>query len=391
MARGRLARCAVSTRYAVSTRHAVLTRSAAMALCVAMAACAMSSPPLSRTSTSAARDARPLLVDWDGGALEARWHRDCGRSIEFPLVSAAGRILVASSDNRVTCLDRVSGKSLWSRRIKKGIALPIAADGVSARVWVVEGLQRARLLSLDLRNGKVLAARDLARPSIALAADSLGAVVIAPDGRVSAFDPSFRAPSWQWRSAGPIAAGLCLDGDRVFVAARDDSLWALDRRDGRVVWRTATSGSRAAPPSLVDGNLVVVSLAGDVAFVSASDGRTVRRERRAAGILSAPVAWGESLVSTTPGGRVEARARDGGAPQWRRELGDIAPHRLAAVGPFLLAANGHGKLVALRGGDGDTAWSLDPPGRVSVAPLVGEEEIVVATERGEVYAYAPVP
>ncbi len=359
-----------------------LVRREAFALCAALAVWA---------SAPAAREARSLLADWDGGALEARWHRDCGRSVEFPLVRVGERILVASSDHRVTCLDRMSGKSIWSRRIKKGIALPIAADGASARVWVVEGLQRAKLLSLDLRNGKALAARDLALPSIALAADSLGAVVIAPDGRVSAFDPAPGDPSWEWRSAGPIAAGLCLDGDRVFVAARDDSLWALDRRDGRVVWRSSAAGPRAAPPSLLDGNLVLVSLAGDVEFVSALDGRTLRRERRAAGILSAPVSWGESLVSATPGGQVEARARDGGALNWRRELGDITPHPLAAVGPFVLAATGHGKLVALRGGGGETAWSLDLPGRVSVVPLIGDEEIVVATERGEVYAYAPVP
>jgi quinohemoprotein ethanol dehydrogenase len=128
-------------------------------------------------------------------------------------------------------------------------ATPLAIDGVLYNVsaWSI-------VTAYDATNGKVL----------------------------WTYDPKVPPQYARITCCGPVSRGLAAWKGRIFVAALDGRLIALDAKDGRVEWETDTKDpgqplSITGAPRVVDGNVVIGNSGGDVGsrgYMSAYDAET---------------------------------------------------------------------------------------------------------------------
>jgi outer membrane protein assembly factor BamB len=173
-------------------------------------------------------------------------------------------------------------------------------------------------------------------------------------GLMREWPPSGPPLVWSASNLGGGYGSVAVTGDRVFVqglVGRDSVLSALDRTDGRLVWRTVLgpggtndrgSGPRSTPT--VDGDRVyVLTESGDLACLRREDGtvvwrRNILRDFRSRNInwlvSESPLVDGRRLI-VTPGGReagMVALDKMTGETLWAsRELSDEAGYASAVV------------------------------------------------------------
>lgn len=178
-----------------------------------------------------------------------------------------------------------------------------------------------------------------------------GSVVVAGrDGTLSRFAASGAAPLWR-RELGERVASLAAGSGRLVASTWANRVWAIDAKDGRVLWKIEL-GAKAEAPALVDGDDVYV----------ATKGRTLVALDGVRGLLR----WKAAL----PGTALHSPALA------------IAPARLVYCGTW------DGQLLAYDPANGRARWSTRLPARLAGAPLALPGGVAVPTEDGAVRAFA---
>ena len=162
--------------------------------------------------------------------------------------------------------------------------------------------------------------------------------VSTPTGQVIAFDAKTGDVLWRYRKPRPEGAvilhdvnrGVALYGDKVYYAAGEAELVALDVKTGRPVWTTTVADSKAAyymtlAPLIADGKVMVGCSGGETGirgFVAAFDPETGKELWRTY-TIPAP---GEPGSETWPKG--DEWMHGGGSGVGHRQLRSRHKHRL---------------------------------------------------------------
>jgi len=144
----------------------------------------------------------------------------------------------------------------------KEVRLPFAASSAAAAddTWLYVGAANQRLYSIGIFGGfqhwQVLTPNTMSTTPILVEED----VIFADrSGRVASCTKELEAPTrmpktnWVFQTEGPIFADLAVTADRVYAASTDRSLYCLDRKTGRRVWRERFDTPLTDPPAVVGG------------------------------------------------------------------------------------------------------------------------------------------
>lgn len=200
-----------------------------------------------------------LLFVTGGGAVEAL-HAATGQSAWVlprvttvaPLLLDSG-VLVAVTDTEVMAVRAATGEVIW-RHPAGGVRLAPAVDG--NRLYL--GADDGRVLALDVRDGSMAWEQFFSGGVTAIAAYR-GRVYVGAGDKLLHCLADGKTPShqWEWR-LGALAAGhMAIDDDRVYVAALDNVVRALDRENGNQRWH-APLRQRPSSGVFVSGHVVFV-------------------------------------------------------------------------------------------------------------------------------------
>lgn len=217
----------------------------------------------------------------------------------------------------------------------------------------------------------------------------------------------------------------------VYVGGLGESVYALSRADGRLVWSRERDGSMSdSSPCYHDGTVYVGSGGGSVCAFDASDGSTVWRRSGPSAVTSSPlvhdgvvyagrsdgvlwaldaddgavvfeydvgspilsdVSYSERAdavyVSTRDNGVTAHDAADGGRRLWDRQFGTD----VGASTPVVDERTGHlyfasNEVRALDSADGEVAWGTSFYGAsAGSSPVFDDDSVYVAGGSGKVY------
>jgi outer membrane protein assembly factor BamB len=217
------------------------------------------------------------------------------------------------------------------------------------------------------------------------------ALVVVPTRhrKVVAFDAADGVRRWELETlGGNVAAPVALPGtEDLIIASLDGAVYRVNRRNGRLVWRSDRAGHGVAADPVVVGSgdtarIVLTSLKNRVAVLSAANGELqwfVDREHDAEMTLAGhggALVVGDAVVAGFSDGYVGAWALEDGARLWLADLGegdpelaDVDATPVAVKGPdgeslVVLSVNRRG-LVALTADGGDLAWQVRGAGFLS--------------------------
>lgn len=325
---------------------------------------------------------------------------------------------------------------IWSAPIGRGndkrnriTAAPVVAGGRVFTLDAQAGLQATGL------NGAPLWTADLTPPGDRASEISGGGLgygagrlfVATGYGDLVAVDPATGAVQWRQRLGAAVTGAPAIEGDTVYLVARDGSGWAVDVADGKVRWTLpGTAGAigmvGSAAPAVTDGAVLFPTPAGELIAASRSGGLEQWRAmivgqrlgRSYAGITELtgdPVVAGGTVYAGNAGGRSYAVDLATGQTLWSAAEGALAP--VLPVGGSVFLVNDQAQLVRLDAGSGATLWAVDMPyfgdvkpkkrkaitahygpvlagGRIAVASGDGLLRLFSAVD-GTLVASAPIP
>jgi outer membrane protein assembly factor BamB len=339
---------------------------------------------------------------------------------------------------------------IWNASVddKKAIALRLGLGVSVADNRVYAAGHRGDLVALDLGTGRVVWRVHTRAPLSGGTATGNGLVIVgASDGQLFAFDAANGQSRWKSRVNGEVVAPAAISEHLIALRTVDGKLHALNAADGHELWSQEQAVPRlslrgTARPVIV-GDVVLSGFDnGKVLAVNANDGSvqweaTVtpphgRTElERLADIDSAVSVSGQDVYAVGFQGRVAMLALDTGQIWWSHESSSY--RGLTLDDDVVYVSTSDGEIVALKARTGTDIWrqtallhrGLSPVAvmddaivtadfqgyvhwldkssgaliarvqagkvRVSTAPVVAGNTVVVINDRGQIDAYRVTP
>ena len=271
-------------------------------------------------------------------------------------------VVVGDDTGIVRAFDRAAGTVAWTYETTGEISggPTILHGDRGGRVLI--GSQDASLSCLNLADGAVLwkhAIADQIRcsPTVARTADGDRVFLAGCDGKLHVIDAAAGAERAAVPIDGPTGTTPAAAGDRVYFGTEGGGFFAIDFAKAEVAWRAQAAANGQAYRSSAavgDGVVIVGSRGKAVEALSMADGSR---------------AWRRPFRGRVDGSPVVARAEDG--------------RLLAFVG------DAAGKIAALDAATGEPAWEFDAGGGFSAGPAIVAGGVVIASDDGTVWCFAP--
>ncbi|MET0280750.1 MAG: outer membrane protein assembly factor BamB [Steroidobacteraceae bacterium] len=185
-----------------------------------------------------------------------------------------------------------------------------------------------------------------------------------------------------------LGLGLATAGDAIYAAGRDGDVVALNRANGKSLWRKDTKLKLSGGPGVGAGLVVVGASYGAVVALDAASGEQKWKAQINSEILAAPAVGPQLVLVRTVDGRVIALNTADGSQAWSAEQqvprlslrGTTAP---TLAGDLALSGFDNGRVMALSLADGATVWDVSvapPSGRTELQRLVDVDAGVLAAD-----------
>ena len=169
---------------------------------------------------------------------------------------AGGGFLFLVERSVLTALRVADGAVAWRVPFDEALAVPPVWDNG----WLIVASARGEVGAFRGTDGQLIWRRDLESPAHgqpALASD--GVYVPTTDGRVVALRVADGTPLWE-RSLGGTPGDIVATADRLYVGSSNRFFWCLMMEDGRIAWRWRTGGDVVGPAVVDDTRVYFAAL-----------------------------------------------------------------------------------------------------------------------------------
>lgn len=277
---------------------------------------------------------------------------------EYPLVVDGGRLFV-STDEAMHALDAATGAVVWRQPTGGLTAPPLVHQG-----WVIT-VTAGEVIARRAADGTVVWRQPNGAQQLRPTIDGDTLYLPLADGTVLAHDLTTGARVWahKLREAPSEIAAL---GDRVYVGSEDKFFYCLDADNGRVEWRFRVGATVIGRP-VVDANRVYfAAMDNQVRALDRVDGATEWQGGLPFRPSSGPLLFGTAVV--VPGGVSDLKTFDAETGKSGRAMTYPAP----LASPPSIQPSAKGPLAATVTGALDSEWKLslwEPAMTVPIAPL----------------------
>jgi outer membrane protein assembly factor BamB len=282
-----------------------------------------------RLSGGVGADAETVAVASDDGAVFAldartgkqRWRARVSSEVLAAPRIAAGQVLVKSADSRIQALDAADGKRRWAYQRPPASLRLRTPQGMAAHDDLLyAGFSGGKLVALALDGGALRWEATVAEPKGATELERVTDVVgdpvvvgreicaVAFQGRVACFDQ--QNGSLVWARDISSVSGVSADARYAFIADERGAVHALDRTNGRSLWKQDRLANRQLSRPLPVGERIAVGdLEGYVHLLARESGAFVARAATdGSPVRAAPLALPRGLLVQTQAGGLYALA-----------------------------------------------------------------------------------
>lgn len=332
-----------------------------------------------------------------------RWRLTGSVLLEFTPTLCRRSLYLLKNNGALYSVSRRTGAVRWKRKLGNlAAASPTCADH---RVYAVL-LERTkgsagRVVSVSANSGRTIWSRPL--PSRTESSPLLIGNRLyfgSENGTIYNLRASDGAVRWTYNSGAAVKGALAADRGKLFFGDYSGAVTAIDRRTGRKIWRSGTSGGRFGlasgnfygTPAVAYGRLYIGNTDGFVYSFGLRDGALAWRHKTGGYVYSSPA------VSPAQGGTVFIGSYDkslyalnarNGSVRWRHPAGGRIVGGPVVIGNLVFYSDlGTKSTQALGVNTGIERWSV---GRGAFNPVIsdgtrlylnGYSSLYMYTERG---------
>lgn len=327
--------------------------------------------------------------------VKEQWIIQTGAGIYCSPTIEKDKVFVGDDMGRLTAYSLKNGKKLWSFESgKRIVGTPAVSDGI-----VVFGSADRHIYGLNAKDGSLLWKVEAAEPVLGAVAIENGIAYIgASDHTFRAIDIHTGKVVWAYTDVkGYIETKPLIVEDKVIFGAWDNTLYALNKADGKKLWKWTGGLTRmhfspaAVWPVAANGKVFITDPQRAMTAIDLKTGDTVWRTfqsmvRETIGLSEDH----ERVYSKTMNDSIVCYSTQGDTPKelWASNVGfgyEHAPSMQVEKDGVMFGSTKEGLIFALEGKSGKVLWKHKIGNSLisTVVPLSGREVLFTATS-GEV-------
>jgi outer membrane protein assembly factor BamB len=220
------------------------------------------------------------------------------------------------------------------------------------------------------------------KPADASIQTALGELVTRPEDGLSL------SLAWFSPSVGSEPVGAAAADGRVFVAYTDGRLRALDQASGRGIWEIRSAVALTSPPAADSGQVWVGAEDGSILVFEATSGRKLGSYLTGGAVLAAPALSAEAAYFPSNDGTLYALGRTSLDLLWKAPIGTALRDSPVVGEGVVYVGSNDGRLYAFKTSNGERLWPYGIPtqGAVEGLPSLADGRIYFGSGDGRVYA-----
>lgn len=323
--------------------------------------------------------------------VKEQWTVQTGAGIYCSPAVEKETVFVGDDLGRLTAYTLKNGKQLWSFQSgKRIVGTPAVSDGI-----VVFGSADCRIYGLDAKDGRLLWTVDADKPVLgAVTIDNGIAYIGASDGCFRAIDIRTGKVAWTYTEVkGYIETKPLVTEDKVIFGAWDNTLYALNKADGKEQWKWTGGLTRmhfspaAVWPVAANGKVFIADPQRAMTAIDIRTGNTVWRTfqsmvRETIGLSED----GERVYSKTMNDSIVCYSTQGEQPRqlWASNVGfgyEHAPSMQVEKDGIMFGSTKEGLIFALEAKTGKVLWKHKIGNSLisTVVPVNGKQVLFTAT------------
>lgn len=326
-----------------------------------------------------------LLTSCGGGLPAISW---------FGIAASDDTVYLAANE-QVFALDVESGDELWAfpdesdREIGPFYATPLLEN----ETVVVGGFGDGKLYTLSQSDGGQNWAVETDASIVEGAVSTNGKVVVGNnEGEVYLIDTETQQEQMILQAKKPIWAVPLVDevNGRIYIAAMDHRLYAVDLESGEQLWSFKAGGALAGTPALDDGVLYLGALDSNLYAIDAETGQKLGRFKADGWVWGGPLVDEGTVYVGDMSGKVYAVYLDSQEEGWTFEErwtfeaeGGVRVTPLLVDG-MLYFGTRKGKVYAISAANGVKQWTVEQPGAIHSQPVISGGYLLVAPHNAKV-------
>jgi outer membrane protein assembly factor BamB len=189
-----------------------------------------------------------------------RWQTPLPGGAAVPLFYDTGWLLASTTSGDLVALRASDGMPLWRRQLGS----PLSGSPGPALDRLYLALDDNRLVSVLLNSGETVWERRLpARVTTILALDDQ-LVVGTASKHIMSISLSSGRQRWDWPLGGDVSGAPTADDERIYFAARDNLLRAVDRGSGNLRWKANLPSRPAGGPLRLPDALIMPMVSSEI-------------------------------------------------------------------------------------------------------------------------------
>ncbi len=273
--------------------------------------------------------------------------------VEIPMSRPASpRLRIKWEDAGHPILDR--------RRFRVEMTPTAGITGPLAAKWSVRGSPLGGSMSPV---GRGLLSAEIEAAELGAGWHTLEVTVDAGPGRTITLEEPFRRDradavireAWDYLTKSTIQGSPTLVGDHVYVGSFDGSVYALDARTGRIIWKRPTGGSIFSTPVVVGDALLIGSMDQNLYCLDRRSGK-VRWKFDTGAPIFASAAVSDGVACVGGNRAIYGVTMADGKLAWSVPTGSFFQSRAATAGGLFVLGGWDNAVYAIRAVSGEVAW-----------------------------------
>ena len=220
----------------------------------------------------------------DAQAGDVRWRAPLPGGAARPLYYDTGWLIASTPSGDLAALRASDGQVVWRREL----GAPLSGTPGPALDRLYLPLEDNRLVSILLADGEVVWERELPARVTSLRALDDQLVVGTAAKRVVSVELRNGRERWGWTVGGDISGAPAADEERIYFAARDNVLRAVDRGSGNLRWKANLPSRPAGGPLRLPDTLLMPLVSNELQRFEPETGKPAPSVRAAGEVGAQP-------------------------------------------------------------------------------------------------------
>lgn len=316
-------------------------------------------------------------------SLVELWRYQAPGPVLSPPAICRGRIFLGTTEDKVVCLDMISGRAGWAFDCGANAFPSPVAMGTACLAVSHDGTVHA----LGAANGRVIwqarpGGEMLAPPSLT----GFGVVAADLEGWLYVLDPAAGDTKAAWNLGSPVEAAPLVAGSMIVAAAISGRVVAVDPLADGMIWSQELGDTVEAAPAARQGALFVQCVGGGLHCLDLDTGAERWRAQVGAPAVAAPVIDENGLLTADMEGLVTSLDPSSGQLRWQRRLAAPLSAAPCAAGALAVLAERGGGLTLLERTEGEEVFRVDLGTPLAASPVVWRDVVIAAAVDGLVHA-----